>query len=146
MHQFVARIVQCALADRREALAWRAAEHHVYSTITDPGCAAYVGTRKMGHAAADCLTSRKIELMHRSVNRVDLHRRCHIETSLLKAKAKATSTSEQVDTQGAIGFRCCLHALTIFMVESLGRVVADLVLKRPASTGISTAKTIKTIT
>ncbi len=87
MHQSIARIIQSALADHREPLAWRASENDIDIASADARHRPYLIAGEIDYAATDRRALWKVELVYCSMDRVDFNRRRDIKSSLLKAEA-----------------------------------------------------------
>src|ERR1035437_10893648 len=84
--QVVARVVQDALADHAEALAWRPAEHHIDVIAVDPGMLPDVAPVDVGHAPAYRRAVGEVEFVDRAVDRVVLDCRHHLEAGLFETQ------------------------------------------------------------
>ena len=93
-HQRVARVIQSPLADQREALARRTTKNAIDGSVSYSGGNPDFRPGQTLDGAGDYSRGRKIELVDRAMNRVDLDGCHHIESCLLEAKAKASGSCE----------------------------------------------------
>jgi len=90
----VPRIVQDPLSDQREALARRTTKNAIDGSVSYSGGNPDFRPGQTLDGAGDYSRGRKIELVDRAMNRVDLDGCHHIESCLLEAKAKASGSCE----------------------------------------------------
>ncbi|MCY1246633.1 hypothetical protein D9M72_598850 [compost metagenome] len=85
-NKLITRVVQGALANHREALAWSTTEDHVDLSIAQARHATNIVTGDVGNARTYGSAARKIEFMGRAVDRIDFHGSCDVEPSLLETQ------------------------------------------------------------
>src|SRR5665213_163494 len=98
MDERVAWIVQGALPDHAEALAWRATEKYLHGTVSDAGMRADILAVDVGDAAADGGAVGEVKLVRRAVNRVVFDGGGHVESGLLEAKTHPARAGEEIHT------------------------------------------------
>ena len=86
VHETIAGIVQSALSDHAEPLAWGAPENHVDVGFPDLGMRADVVAVDVGYAAADCRAVREIVFMRSGMDRIVLDSGGNVESGLLESE------------------------------------------------------------
>lgn len=83
-NEAISWIVESTLADKGEALTWRATEHHIDFGIAKMSSTANVVTRHIDDAHTERVRVGKIIFMGSAVDRVDFHCNGNIESGLFE--------------------------------------------------------------
>jgi hypothetical protein len=115
VNQIVSGIVNGALSDQTETLAWRSAKDNVDVGLAYLRVISNVPRIDVRYATANDGAAREVELVRSAVNRVVLNCRQYLETRLLETEAHPACPGEKVDANQfsaahhPLSYRSSLH-------------------------------------
>jgi hypothetical protein len=92
--ELVPRVVEGALTDERETLAWSTAEYDIDFDIAQIGSVPDIVTANIYYACADCLGVGEIVFMGCTVDGVNFYRSRNVESCLLETQRQSAGTGK----------------------------------------------------